>query len=26
VLADVAAGYLTEEGARRQYPHAFAAV
>jgi N-methylhydantoinase B len=23
VLADVAAGYLTEEGARRQYPHAF---
>jgi N-methylhydantoinase B len=25
VLADVAAGYLTEEGARRQYPHAFAA-
>jgi N-methylhydantoinase B len=25
VLADVEAGYLTEEGARRQYPHAFAA-
>jgi N-methylhydantoinase B len=25
VLADVAAGYLTEEGARSQYPHAFAA-
>lgn len=25
VHADVAAGYLTEEGARRQYPHAFAA-
>jgi N-methylhydantoinase B len=25
VLADVAAGYLSEEGARRQYPHAFAA-
>lgn len=24
VLADVAAGYLTEDGARRQYPHAFA--
>jgi N-methylhydantoinase B len=24
VHADVAAGYLTEEGARRQYPHAFA--
>jgi N-methylhydantoinase B len=24
VLADVAAGYLTEEAARRQYPHAFA--
>jgi N-methylhydantoinase B len=23
VLADVAAGYLTEEGAREQYPHAF---
>jgi N-methylhydantoinase B len=25
VLADVAAGYLTEEGARSQYPHAFRA-
>jgi N-methylhydantoinase B len=25
VLADVAAGYLTEEGAREQYPHAFRA-
>jgi N-methylhydantoinase B len=25
VHADVAAGYLSEEGARRQYPHAFAA-
>jgi N-methylhydantoinase B len=25
VLADVAAGYLTEDGARRQYPHAFGA-
>jgi N-methylhydantoinase B len=24
VLADVAAGFLTEEGARGQYPHAFA--
>jgi N-methylhydantoinase B len=25
VHADVAAGYLTEEGARREYPHAFSA-